>query len=396
VTGSTVIDVNFCAKYAHNTGIQRVVREIMPHVVDLATAPVELVAWTTRSGAMRSLSSLERRRVLEWRALSSGAAAKELPTTSADAREELVVPWHSRVFMPEVPEPGLCERLACLAEYSGNSVSLIGYDTIPIGSAQLLDSLESERFAHYLTVVKHSDVVVAISESVAREFRGFVSGLAAQGISGPEVVSVSLATEVPARPAVTPDADASALPTAKPLIVCVGSHEPRKNQDAVLFAVERLLSRGSDFRVVFVGGGSRTRTLSFDRRLAQLRAEHGWDIESVRGLGDADLWRLLASARFSVFVSLHEGYGLPVVESLALGTPVLTSNYGSLAEIAARGGCVTVDPRNDGEILRELEAMLMDDELIARLKRESSKLPGRPWSEYARELCAIALPGLIT
>jgi glycosyltransferase involved in cell wall biosynthesis len=378
VEGATVVDVNFCAKFVHNTGIQRVVREVMPHLVAVGTergAEVELVAWTRRSGVMRSLSAVEVQRVVDWRAVAAGTS--ELPVSRPD---ELLVPWKSRVFLPEVPEPTLVERLAALAQFSGNAVSIIGYDTIPIASADLVDGSEAERFARYLSVVKHVDEVVAISGSVANEFHGFVSALSAQGTTGPTVHAVSLAADVP----VSEKSGVSAA--AVPLVLAVGSHEPRKNQDAVLFAVETLLAEGLDFRMVFVGGGSRSRTLAFDRRLRRLRTERGWKIEAIRGMKDRELWQLYRDARFSVFASLHEGYGLPVVESLALGTPVLTANYGSLAEIAANGGCLTIDPRNDRQLVDALRRLLTDDALIASLETEAAGIAPRTWRNYAEEL----------
>ena len=61
-------------------------------------------------------------------------------------------------------------------------------------------------------------------------------------------------------------------------------------------------------------------------------------------VSEEDLWSELASADAVVFLSLHEGYGLPVVEALAVGTPVLTTSYGSQGEIAGDGGCLTADP----------------------------------------------------
>jgi glycosyltransferase involved in cell wall biosynthesis len=371
-----VVDVNFCAKYEHNTGIQRVVRSVMPRLIEQSERELDLVAWTRRNGVTRSLTPIERNRVVAW-----GSTA----TVHADdaTRDELVVPWKSRVFLPEVPEKDLCDRLAALAEFSGNLVTIIGYDTIPIGSADLVTTSESERFARYLTVVKHVDEVLAISESVANEFRGFAAAVAAQAVAGPLIHSIPLAADLSGA-AVDP------VPTDMPLIVSVGSHEPRKNQDAVLFAVESLLASGLRFRFIFVGGGNRERIAPFDAKLATLRNERGWDVRSARGMKDSELFALYREARFTVFASVHEGYGLPVVESLSVGTPVLTSNYGSLGEISAAGGCLTVDPRDDDAIIGAMRALVTDDELIARLSAEARAIPPRTWSDYAADLIATS------
>ena len=104
------------------------------------------------------------------------------------------------------------------------------------------------------------------------------------------------------------------------------------------------------------------------------------------------MWNLVRTARFSVFVSLHEGYGLPVAESLAVGTPVLTTNYGSTAEIAAEGGALVVDPRDDDALVASMRRLLVDDTLIQQLQADALRRPVRTWDDYARELWSALAP----
>jgi glycosyltransferase involved in cell wall biosynthesis len=103
----------------------------------------------------------------------------------------------------------------------------------------------------------------------------------------------------------------------------------------------------------------------------------------MRGMSDDELWQLIRDASFTVFISLHEGFGLPVAESLACGTPVLTTAYGSQGEIAAGGGALTVDPRDDTAVVDSLRRMLTDQELLSRLRAEAAERPTDTWSEYA-------------
>jgi glycosyltransferase involved in cell wall biosynthesis len=96
-----------------------------------------------------------------------------------------------------------------------------------------------------------------------------------------------------------------------------------------------------------------------------------------------------------VFPSLHEGFGLPVAESLALAVPVVTSNYGSTAEIAREGGCLLVDPRNDDAIAAAMRKLLTDDHLHARLLAECLARTPRSWADYADELWTRAVIPLL-
>lgn len=380
IDDATVVDVNFCARHEHNTGIQRVVRETIPRWVR-DDRPIELARWSDDSSSFVGLNAVELDRVLNW-------SERQHPTPIDDDEAEIMlVPWGVDVFLPEVPSFSLCAPLAALAQYSGNRVTAVGYDAIPLVSAEGQANDESERFAHYLSVVKHCAAVIGISESASEEFRGFVDTLSSQGLRGPTVTSVPLAVEVS-----LPLRMSAPAVRSRPLVLCIGSHEPRKNQAAVLFAGEALFREGHDFEVVFVGGGSHINTVQFDRRVRNLQRQ-GMHVRSLHGVSDSEMWSLFAGARFTVFLSLHEGFGLPVAESLALGVPVLTSNFGSLAEIAALGGCLSVNPRDDVAIIDGFRTMLVNDDRYAQLRAEALTVPTRSWDDYANELWHAASLG---
>ena len=93
-------------------------------------------------------------------------------------------------------------------------------------------------------------------------------------------------------------------------------------------------------------------------------------------VGEAELWSLYRTASFTVFPSLTEGFGLPIAESLICGTPVITSNYGAMAEAARAGGALLVDPRNVGEITDAMRRLLTDAEQLRQLADEAQ---GRTW-----------------
>ena len=83
-----------------------------------------------------------------------------------------------------------------------------------------------------------------------------------------------------------------------------------------------------------------------------------------------ELHNAYSRARFTVFPSLHEGFGLPVAESLEHGTPVITTNYGSTEEIGRDGGAILIDSNDDEELVAAMRRLLTDDELIEQLRRE--------------------------
>lgn len=375
IESGVVVDVDMCARSAFHNGIQRTTREVVQRWG--AEHPIRLVAWTATSGATRSLTETEHQLAAGWD--ESLRALVVEPPDDADRMNELVVPWRTTLVLPEVPLPDRCAPLAALAEFSGNRVVAVGYDAIPVVSADLRPLGEPNGFTAYLALIKHVDTVAAISASATDEFDGYASALTSQGLRGPTVVEVVLPTEVPPAPSGWHRVD-----PPRPLVVAVGRLEPHKNHDALLFAAERLWREGLQFDLHLVGGPGWDITHVEDT--IERIGREGLPLQWSRSMGDAELWELLRSASFSVFVSLHEGFGLPVAESLACGTPVLTTAYGSQGEIAAAGGCVTVDPRDDEIVVGGLRRMLTEPGLLDELRSQAAARPGRSWDDYSADL----------
>jgi glycosyltransferase involved in cell wall biosynthesis len=375
VDDAVVADVDFCARHGHNTGIQRVTRETLSRWND--EHDLTLVAWTASGRIMRSLIPDETQRVVNWTSERRLEHSVEADERAAD----LVVPWNSVLVLPEVSPHRVWDRLACLAEFSNNRVALIGYDSIPVTGADHVVASEVDRFVRYLSVVKHADLVAAISASTAEEFAGFAGALHAQGLPGPRVESVPLPVALASRK----QAPAVAQAPGAPVVLCVGTQEPRKNQLAVLAASELLWRQGLDFELRFIGGAAMPLTIPFDIEVERLQAD-GRRVTVERTASDSILEAAYRDARFSVFVSLNEGYGLPIGESLAAGTPVVATGYGSMAEIAVGGGCLLVDPRDDQQIADAMRVLLTDDTRLDELRAEARGRTMRTWDDYAEQL----------
>lgn len=380
VVGGTLVDVDHSARNDTHTGIHRVVRETTPRWREKHDA--RAVAWIDQYSAFRALSAEEETRIF--------AYGQPVPETADGGAQEgpatLVVPWRSTVVLVDVPNTQADEQLAALARFSGNTLALIGYDMIPITSADTRPFSDSVAFGQYLSVVKHAHRVAGISGSATTEFAGFAAALRAQGLPGPEVRTVELVTEPPAGAAAAP-----ARRGTRPVVLCTGSREPHKNQRTVLHAAERLWRDGLDFEVRLVGGHGWNEDVL--RPAADRLHAAGRPLTELGRVSDAELTAQLRAADLVAFVSLHEGYGLPVAEALACGTPVLTANFGSQQEIARGGGCVTVDPRDDDAVTEALRTLLTRPDELARLRAEIADRPVRTWAEYADELWTYLVRG---
>ncbi|HYM13889.1 MAG TPA: glycosyltransferase family 1 protein [Bryobacterales bacterium] len=146
-------------------------------------------------------------------------------------------------------------------------------------------------------------------------------------------------------------------------ILFLGSLEPRKNLRTLLEAYRLLPEDLRRAHPLIVAGASGWKNRDLRREL-QSQAAAG-----VRAIGYVAPELLpLVYARASVFVfpSLYEGFGMPLLEAMAAGAPVVTSNVSAMPEVVADAG-LTVDPRSAAELARAIERVLADATLRAAL-----------------------------
>jgi glycosyltransferase involved in cell wall biosynthesis len=328
---------------------------------------------------MRLLSPQERTRALD------GGPAVEPPEV-----DTLVVPWRSTYVLPELAaEVARADRVLAMAACSATTLNMVGYDLVPITTAETSHVGLVPGFARNLAAARYARVVAPISQAAGDEYRGWTQMLAGTGLDGPRVAPVLLPAEVPDEdPEQTARAARRLLVGNLPLVLVVGSHEPRKNHLSVLHAAELLWREGHKFSLTFVGGNS-WNSEAFQATLSALAAA-GRPVESISAASDDLLWGGYRVARFTVFPSLNEGFGLPLAESLACGTPAVTSGYGSMREIVdGGGGALLVDPRDDHSVAGGMRALLTDDGLLSTLRDQARSRPRRTWDMYAEETWAL-------
>lgn len=385
VVGAVVVDVHHTAHTDLATGIQRVARETVRRW--RSEHELQMVAWIDHFHAFRTLSARETERM---DGVAATVRGDEERLTEAEDRERseatIIVPWRCTYVLPElVADRERNKRILALARKAQCRTGAIGFDCIPVTSGDTSADRVPDYFADHLATVRHFDRITTISGAAGEEYGGWRTMLAAIGMKGPDIRPILLPSE-------TPEPDGETLQEARrrflvagmPMVLCVGTHEPRKNHDAVLHAAEILWQEGLRFSLTFVGGHS-WRSDDFRRRLADLQ-HAGRAVESATGVSDPLLWAAYRVARCTIFPSFNEGYGLPAAESLAAGTPVIMSDYGSMREIAAGGGAVLVDPRDDHSVVAALRDLLVDTARLEELRAAARGRPVRQWADYAADV----------
>ncbi|MBZ5623063.1 MAG: glycosyltransferase family 4 protein [Acidobacteriia bacterium] len=184
---------------------------------------------------------------------------------------------------------------------------------------------------------------------------------------------------------VTPE-DAAAVRSRygldRPYLLFVGTIEPRKNIDLLLQAYGGLgASLRDEFDLILAGPPGWAQ----DETMARLRQPSSPGIRYLGYVAEGDLPGLFAGATAFVYPSLYEGFGFPVAQAMAAGTPVITSAVSALPEIAG-GAALLIDPRSEEALRGAIERILTSPSERARLiglGRENARRFS--WVECARQ-----------
>ncbi|MGH2740459.1 MAG: glycosyltransferase family 4 protein [Actinomycetota bacterium] len=176
-----------------------------------------------------------------------------------------------------------------------------------------------------------------------------------------------------------------------PYLVFLGGIEPRKNLPALVRAFAKLPAR-FQHTLVIAGASVPWNPEGVDQLrpvVEELRREARQRIVFAGYLSDENKVALLGGARALVFPSRYEGFGLPVLEAMACGTPVLTSNVSALPEVAG-DAAVLVDPTDEDSIAWGIQLILGNEEHRERLRQQGFRRAAQfDWRETARRTAAV-------
>jgi glycosyltransferase involved in cell wall biosynthesis len=173
----------------------------------------------------------------------------------------------------------------------------------------------------------------------------------------------------------------------KPYFFAVGSIEPRKNLTSALISFKALTeTKKIDYQFVVAGGKGWKNEAFFQVSRKLSLGEH---LVLTGYVPEEDLPALYQGAEVFVYPSLYEGFGLPVLEAMSSGTPVITSNASSLPE-AAGDAALLVNPKETFDLYKAMEALVMDPALRAELKEKGLKQSKKfTWEKTALETLEI-------
>ena len=240
------------------------------------------------------------------------------------------------------------------------------------------EARRQRKLRHYAHLRDRCARLVCVSENTRQDFLRLVGGDPARL----KVVPLGVSPDFRPHSAAEIDALRARLRLDGPYLLFVGATANKNLARAVeAFAAGRF---ARDFSLVVAGQQPFEALASLTSRLATLGLASR--VHFTGHVGDADLPALYAGAAAYLFPSLYEGYGLPILEAMASGTPVLASDRGSCPEVAA-GHAVIVDPTDVDAMAAGIAATL---EMSAEGRAAAlAHARARSWAETARGTLAV-------
>lgn len=370
-----LVDVSNASLDPANSGVMRVTRTLCAHLQDQPGLRLLFARWDHVARDYRVLTPEQQAALASY----GGPADRMSALHGVDQRLASLgaAGEAAGLFIPEVALDGGCRERIAWARGRGMPVGAIIYDLIPVDHPAFCDPAVVGAFPTYLDALFEADAVWAIS---AYTLDRFVDYAKAHGRRTPPMLR---AVWLPGQFSGQPRARRSARPPSNEVaVLCVSTLEPRKNHRSLLAGWEALRTRRPDVPVRLTLVGNRYAGAPQVAAAVMQATERDDRIEWKAVLDDAALTAEMRACSFTVYSSLVEGFGLPILESLWMGKPCIVHDGGVMAELARDGGCLTVDMRDPDAISQAIERLATDPDLLDRLSAEACARPIARWSDY--------------
>ncbi len=375
------LDVTSSCKSAKSTGMQRTTRKIFTELRQRhAVTPI---SWNLGGNCYQLLGPREREILTNpFRVLSLATARPERPGESFLAelyrlvlrkgvRLEDELKEGDLLLVPDIFRDRRMDWLPRLiAQTAARSIAIF-HDAAALHLGGL-SPVNQKRFHDYIEALAAFDLVICISQDSCDHLQRLWL----------DHGTPATATCVERWPVEWERPEHRAIEnSSRNLIVCVGTLESRKNYLTLLRALESLWEEGLTFEFELIGrstGSYGHKILPSIRKIQ----ERGWPLRWLKHVDDERLERAYRDCAFTVYPSLMEGFGLPILESLSRGKPCICGDNGALGEVSAGGGCLNVDQTSSGALADAMRRLLTDQPLYARLSAEARARKFRSWSNY--------------
>ena len=233
------------------------------------------------------------------------------------------------------------------------------HDFIPLRFPKRFSPLTPYHRYYVPQVLKQAEHIICNSQSTAQDIVKFCN------ISANKITSILLAYDSNHFRPIIEEALQSRSPNHSPYFLYIGRHDPYKNISRLISAFANLPSN-SEYQLWLAGPSDKRYKPALKKQVQELGITDR--VKFLDYVPYDDLPKIISGATALVFPSLWEGFGLPVLEAMACGTPVITSNLSSLPEVAG-DAAILIDPYKVEEITDAMQVIANDTGLRSHLSQ---------------------------
>lgn len=263
------------------------------------------------------------------------------------------------------------------------NIAAIFYDAIPVLHPEYCNATVAKNHISYMKGLAECDIVMPISDYSKDCLLSFWEkhNISPAG----SVITNLLAAEMP-----NAERRAESKKYGKGAnILCVSTLEPRKNHTTLLNAIVSLIEKYPELnlRLQLVGNryAGNDEIPAFVEDITRRHPQIQW----LGVVPDDTLYKLYTECTFTVYPSVIEGFGLPIIESLWHGAPCICYGEGVMGQLAVDGGCLTADVKSKEALANAIYLLSTDKQLYERLSQQAIFRHIKSWNEYAREALDI-------
>ena len=357
-----------------NTGIQRVNRQLAKELISQGHKLVP-IKWDETSDGIVVASSSDLQYMARWNGPAEDGWQKTFdPEKHGKGAAYLMV---------ELPlDRPLDVQRKIIEFFRRRSVwcTAVFYDTIPHKLRDIYPEPFSAAHREYMEILDDMDLIMPISDTSADDLIHYLNLSQCRALALEERIrSVELPSEFPE---VDRRFDNNVSVEGTFNILAVGTVEPRKNHETMIkafFAAEKKSPRAIKLTIV---GIEQSYDTELPGKITQLIGS-STSIEWIKNASDKTLREHYEKADLTLYASIEEGFGLPIVESLWFGIPCVCSNAGQMAELAAHGGCEVVDILSVEDMSNVITHLANNPERMIQLKQQIRIRHFKSWGDYA-------------
>jgi glycosyltransferase involved in cell wall biosynthesis len=371
-----LLDLSHTSHTRARTGIQRVTRSLNTTLETQGIA----ITWDPYARHWRTLNGAEKNTLTSIAPSKKRGAHWPIATRIRGHWQALrgannALPPAEGVIVPEIFSPAVYAAFSLLPDQLPR-VALF-HDAIALKLPELTPPGTVTRFPSYMQELLTFNGIAAVSEDSRLALLDYWHWL---GLTQtPPLVTIPLGIDLcPPR--------SMDSPSTPPLtILCVGSIEGRKNHLALLEACESLWKQNRSFQLHLIGMAHATTGKAALRKINELKAA-GFPLNYSGAVDEETLQQAYRDCTFTVYPSILEGFGLPVLESLQRGKPCICSAHGALGESARPGGALMLDQLSPDSIAQAIDTLIQHPQQRDRLSAEARGRSYRSWTEYTSDL----------